>query len=136
MTTTLSAARIETILTALKGPNGNDGLAFRPLPVRKVLFPLLTFVTDAGKLLEPVLKARAELYRRGQEAQEDQATDAELFAIQEEINDLMAQEFTMNLTPICPKCLDDREDITLADLQLLATFMPSQDDAPDIQPSE
>ena len=121
---TLSAARLETILTALKGPNGNDGLAFRPLPVRKVLFPLLRFVEDAGRILEPVLKARAELYRRGQEAQEADATDEELWAIQEEINDLMDQEFDIRVLPICGSCLDDREDITLADLQLLSTFFP------------
>lgn len=133
---TLTAARIETLLKALKGPNGNDGLAFRPLPVRKVLFPLLKFVTDAGVILEPVLKSRDELLRRGQEAYESEAPDEELQEIQAEIDELMDQEFEMRLQPVCGQCLDDREDITLADLQLLSTFFPEQDDTPDIQPSE
>lgn len=130
----LTAARIETILTALKGPSGNDGLAFRPLPVRKVLFPLLRFVEDAGALIKPVIAARDELFRRYQAAEGD---EAQIEAIEAELQDLMAQEFEMRIQPICGQCLDDREDITLADLQLLSTFFPTQDaeetPAPDIQ---
>lgn len=117
LTRTFTYRQLDGILGALKGTSETPGLAFRPLPMGAVLLPLRSFTKRAAEALAAYAELVQELGERAQEADEDEVEE-----INSEFRDLQNRTVDIEVTVIDPAVLGDRDDLSLADLELLEHF--------------
>lgn len=132
ITKTMTVFDIESTLQALRGPGGADGLAYRKFPVKTVLFPLMKFVKDAGVLLEPIIELRNGMVEQFQET-EDEDLKKDLNG---ELVELMKTDFQVEIIPIDIAVFEDREDLTLSDLQILEVWTEAVGEVEDTEGAE
>lgn len=116
MDKTFTYSHLEMILNSLKfGRDGEPGLAYRPLPVGTILFPLRRFVKEAEQALKAYVEIVSELRTRHAAAETDEEKDA----INAEFVELQKQEVVIHVPRIPISSLEGVEGLTLADLMNL-----------------
>lgn len=119
MKKTFNYGQLQGIVQTLRGtPGANNGLAFRPFPVATVIRPIRAFLKAAEPHLEVLTESGQELQKRQREA-EEAGNHANLRVIQEDYIALLDTEIEIEFDKLDITIFDDREDLTLADYEVL-----------------